>query len=84
MVGWQGDVDYIDGVLSKRIGADQHVSYLPVILQVRISEKFYGLRAAGKWVVLDLVVEEGTVLLPNFICLVDAIETIIFCLYHLK
>jgi hypothetical protein len=36
MVGWQGDVDYIDGVLSKRVGGDQHVGYLPVILQIRI------------------------------------------------
>jgi hypothetical protein len=42
------------------------------------------LGAAGKWVGLDLVVEERTVLLPDFIGLVDAIETIIFCLYHLK
>ena len=82
MVCRQGNADYIDRVLGKRISANKHVCYLPIILEIMICEKLYGLRAAGKWVGLYLVVKERAVLLPYFVCLVYAIQTIVFTLHH--
>jgi len=83
MVRRQGDVKYFDGVLSERISAYKEICYFPIILKVEVREEFECLGAGGERVCLELVVQEGGVLLPYFVCLVDAIQTIIFCLDHL-
>ena len=54
----------------------------PIIFKVVSVEPLHSLRAGGEWVCLEYVVEEGGVLFPYFIGLVDGDETVLIVIYH--
>ena len=58
-------------ILLERVSADQQVAHLPIIFQLRGWQPLHGLRAGGELVGLHHAVEEGRVLLPYFVGLID-------------
>ncbi len=84
LIGWKVYIELIHCVIGDWIGPNKQVHTTPVVFNKRLSSPLYGLGAWLKFVALENVVQDGSVLFPDFISLVDDLGGVFVDVLHVN